>query len=262
VTAGALPSPFEDLAATYDESFTRTLLGGRMRSALWRRLDAAFPAGARVLELGCGTGEDAVHLAAREVSVLATDAAQRMVEEARAKAERSGLAARVETRVLDAGRLDEADLDGPFDGAFSSFGALNCVPDLAPVALGLRRHVRPGGRVLLCLMGRYVPWEWAWFLARGDRRSAFRRLAPGGAEWRGLRVSYPPLRALRRRFAPGFRFVSNRAIGLLVPPTYAGAFAARHPRLTAALDVVERRVEALPPFPALADHVLLELERR
>lgn len=262
MTAGALPSPFEALAATYDETFTRTPLGERMRQALWRRLDAAFPAGARVLELGCGTGEDAVHLAARGVSVLATDAATAMVESARAKAERAGLSGLVEARTLDAALLGETPLDGPFDGAFSSFGALNCVPDLAPVAAGLGRHVRPGGRVLLCLMGRWVPWEWAYFLARGDRRSAFRRLAPEGVEWRGLRVSYPPLGDLRRLFAPGFRFASARAIGLLVPPTYAGAFAARHPRLIAALDRVERRVEALPPFPSLADHVLLELERR
>ena len=30
----------------------------------------------------------------------------------------------------------EIDLDGPFDGAFSNFGALNCVPDLAAVSAG------------------------------------------------------------------------------------------------------------------------------
>ncbi len=262
MTARALPSPFEALAATYDETFTRTLLGERMRNAVRRRLDAAFPPGARVLELGCGTGEDAVHLAARGVRVVATDAAEGMVAATRAKAAGAGLADRVQALRLDAALLEGAGLDGPFDGAFSNFGALNCVPDLAPVARGLARHVQPGGRVLLCFLGRRVPWEWAFFLARGDRRSAFRRLAPGGAEWRGLRVFYPSLPALRRLFAPGFRFASARAIGLLVPPTYAGAFAARHPRLIGALDAVERRVEAIPPFPSLADHVLLELERR
>jgi SAM-dependent methyltransferase len=262
VTAGAVSSPFEALAASYDETFTRSLIGTRMRRAVWRRLDAAFPPGVRVLELGCGTGEDAVHLAARGVAVLATDAAVAMVAAARAKAGREGVADRVTTRTLDAGRLGEADLDGPFDGAFSNFGALNCVEDLAAVATGLSRLVRPGGRVLLCLLGRYVPWEWGWFLARGDRGSAFRRLAPGGVVWRGLRVSYPPLRELRRLFAPGFRFAGATAIGALVPPSYVEDWAARHPRLLAALDAIERRVESLPPFPSLADHVLLELERR
>lgn len=262
MTAGALPSPFEALAASYDETFTSSRIGTRMRRAVWRRLDAAFVPPSRVLELGCGTGEDAVHLAGIGVFVLATDSAEGMVAEARAKVERAGVADRVTTRTLDAGRLDEIDLDGPFDGAFSNFGALNCVPDLAAVSAGLFRHVRPGGRVLLCLMGRYVPWEWGWFIAHGDRKAAFRRLARGGAQWRGLRVGYPRVRDLRRLFSPGFRFLGARAIGVLVPPSYVEGWAARHPRLLAALDAVERRVEALPPFPSLADHVLVELERR
>jgi SAM-dependent methyltransferase len=262
VTAEALPSPFEALAASYDETFTRSRIGTRMRSAVWRRLDAAFVSPARVLELGCGTGEDAVHLAKRGVFVLATDPAEGMVAQARAKVERANVADRVTTRTLDAGRLDETDLDGPFDGAFSNFGALNCVPDLAAVAAGLSRHVRPGGRVLLCLMGRYVPWEWGWYLAHGDRKAAFRRAAKGGAEWRGLRIAYPGVRDLRRLFAPGFRFLGARAIGVLVPPSYVEGWAARHPRLLAGLDAVERRIEAMPPFPSLADHVLVELERR
>ena len=204
MTAGALPSPFEALAASYDETFTSSRIGTRMRRAVWRRLDAAFVPPSRVLELGCGTGEDAVHLAGIGVFVLATDSAEGMVAEARAKVERAGVADRVTTRTLDAGRLDEIDLDGPFDGAFSNFGALNCVPDLAAVSAGLFRHVRPGGRVLLCLMGRYVPWEWGWFIAHGDRKAAFRRLARGGAQWRGLRVGYRRVRALRRLFSPGF----------------------------------------------------------
>ena len=256
------PSPFDDLASTYDETFTRSTAGARMRAAVWRRLDGAFPAGSRILEVGCGTGEDAVHLAARGVFVLATDPAAAMVAEAQAKAAREGLADRVTTRALDAGRLAEADLGSSFDGAFSNFGALNCVPDLSAVSEGLARHVRPGGRVLHCLMGRYVPWEWGWYLARGDRRSAFRRFAAGGTEWRGLRVAYPSLGDLRRLFAPRFRFVGARAVGALVPPSYAEEWIARHPRLLAKLDALERRVEALPPLPSLADHVLLELERR
>ncbi|MFN7989670.1 MAG: class I SAM-dependent methyltransferase [Thermoanaerobaculia bacterium] len=258
---GSTLSPFESLAASYDDTFTRTRIGAAMRRAVWRRLDATFAAPARVLELGCGTGEDAVHLAARGVRVLATDPAAAMVAETRAKAAREGVTDLVATRLLDAASLGPTDLGGPFDGAFSNFGALNCVPDLGAVSEGLARHVRPGGRVLFCLLGRYVPWEWAWFLARGDRRRAFRRLAADGAEWRGLRVSYPPLRALRRLFAPRFRFRGARAIGAFVPPSYVEPWAEGHARLLSALDALERRLEAVPPFPSLADHVLLELER-
>src|SRR5882724_3454272 len=93
-------SPFDALAADYDAAFTRSAVGTLQRRAVWRHLDAAFAPGDRVLELGCGTGEDAVHLGRRGVKVLATDASQEMVEAARRKVDAAGLAAVVEVRRL------------------------------------------------------------------------------------------------------------------------------------------------------------------
>jgi SAM-dependent methyltransferase len=308
-TAGAASSPFDDLAPGYDDAFTRGVLGALLRRPLWQRLDAAFAPGSRVLELGCGTGEDAIHLGGRGVRVLATDAAGGMVAAARRKVAAAGLAERVEVLHLgieELGRLTGARPDGqpgepdgqpgkpdgqpgepdggnrgapesrqsaephdggtpdpPFDGAFSSFGALNCVRDLRRVALDLAALLRPGARLLLCVMGPLVPWEWAWFGLRGEPGKALRRLRPGGAEWRGMIIRYPSIGAAKRAFAPAFRARgAPTALGALLPPTYAEAWAARHPRLLARLDRWERRWEHLPPLPWLADHYLLELERR
>lgn len=261
------PSPFDALAAGYDSAFSASAIGARMRAAVHRRLDARFAPGDRIVDLGCGTGEDAVHLARRGVRVLATDASEEMVAAARRKIDAAGLADRVEARRVGVEEL-AADLEragealGPLDGALSNFGALNCVADLRPVAAGLAAAVRPGGSVFLCLMGPAVPWEWAWFLGHSEPRKAFRRLAPGGAEWRGLSVRYPTPGAVRRAFAPGFSARGVTAVGALLPPTYAEGWAARHPRLLARLDRWERRLESLPPLPWLADHYLLELVRR
>jgi hypothetical protein len=67
---------------------------------------------------------------------------------------------------------------------------------------------------------------------------------------------------MKRTFAPEFQARRNAALGALLPPSYAEPWAARHPRLLARLDRWERRWETLPPLPWLADHYLLELERR
>jgi hypothetical protein len=107
-----------------------------------------------------------------------------------------------------------------------------------------------------------VPWEWGWFLARGQPRKAARRLGRGGSSWCGMTIRYPTIAAMRRAFAPHFLQRRVSAIGALVPPTFAGPWAARHPHLLAALDRWERRVETLPPFTWLADHYLIEFERR
>ena len=262
--AGA--SPFDELASGYDDTFTRGAIGALLRRPLWRRLDAAFAPGSRVLELGCGTGEDAVHLGRRGVRVLATDASPGMVAAARRKVAAAGLAERVEVLQLaieELGGLGRPSGAAPFDGAYSSFGGLNCVGDLRRVGLDLAALLRPGARLLLCVMGPLVPWEWVWFGARGEPGKALRRLRPGGAAWRGMTIRYPTIGTVRRAFAPGFRASgAPAALGALLPPSYAEAWAARHPRLLARLDRWERRWESLPPLPWLADHYLLELERR
>ena len=143
----------------------------------------------------------------------------------------------------------------------SNFGGLNCVADLPGVAVGLAARVRPAGRAVLCVMGPVVPWEVGWFLARGAPGRAFRRLTPGGVEWRGVRVRYPTIGALRRAFRPGFRLRRVSGLGVLVPPPYAEGLAVRHPGLVRALARWEGRLAAVPPLPWLADHYLAELVR-
>lgn len=263
MTAAPAAHPFDALAAGYDEVFSRTPLGERLRRAAWRRVDAAFPEGSRVLELGCGTGEDAVHLARRGVAVVATDPSEPMLSAARAKAGAEALLGRVTFVRLAAEEVEReaASLGAPFDGAFSSFGALNCVADLPSAARGLASVLRPGAPLLLGVMGPFCLAETLRFLARGEPRKAFRRFRRGGVEWRGLRVSYPSPAALGRTLSPAFSITRLGALGALLPPTEAEAWARRHPRLLDRLDRWERRLETAWPLPRIADHYLLELVR-
>jgi SAM-dependent methyltransferase len=254
-------APFDSMAADYDRAFTAGSIGQRMRAAVWRRMDAAFRPGERVLELNCGTGEDAVYLGRRGVRVLATDSSPAMLAVARAKVARAGLAGLVEVAPM---AIEDLAAHGPgvaFDGVLSNFGGLNCVEDLAAVARGLAAVTKPAARALLCVMGPAVPWEWGWYLVHGEPGRAARRLRPGGAWWRGLTIRYPSIGRTRRAFAPYFVQRRVAAIGALVPPSFAEPWAARHPSLLARLDRCERRVETVWPLPWLADHFLIELER-
>ena len=262
IDATTVPSPFDAMAAGYDAGFTHSRIGTLMRSAVTRRLDARFLPGDSVLELNCGTGEDALRLARRGIDVLATDASAAMVEIAHAKATKAGLTQRLHTKQMSIESLAQlAETETQFDGILSNFGGLNCVEDLLPVALAMARILRPNHSALLCLMGPVCVWEWGWYLAHGKPRKAFRRLQPGGTPWRNLRIHYPSVRTLCRTFAPYFSCERVTAIGVLLPPTYAEAWVARHPRLLARLDTWERCVETWPVMAHLADHYLVELRR-
>lgn len=103
------------------------------------RLDAflsALPAGARVLELGCGNGMDAEHMMARGFDIDATDGTPGLVAEARG---RVGNRARVM-------RFDELDADTAYDGVWASASLLH-VPaaDLPDILRRVHQALKPGG---------------------------------------------------------------------------------------------------------------------
>jgi len=254
----AVASAFDAVADGY-ERFTDGVIGRHLRAAVHRRLAARFQAGDRILEINCGTGEDACMLATRGVRVLATDVSPGMLAVARRRLDAAGVADRVDVPCRPIETID-ADL-GAFDGLLSNFGGLNCVAALEDVMPRLARVVRPGGFAICCVMGPCVPWEWAWFLARGRPTTAFRRLRPGGVDWRGVHVRYPGIGTITRAAAPWFVRRRVAAVGCLIPPTYAEAWAARHSTLVGWLARAERRIETVRPCPDLADHYLIEIER-
>lgn len=106
----------------------------------------------RVLELGCGTGTNAVYLARHGWDVTAVDLIDRAVEQAREKAEAEG----VSVRVLqgDATRLDDLGVPGPFDLFFD----LSCYCGIPlhrrdAYAAGLTGRAAPGARLLMFAYG-------------------------------------------------------------------------------------------------------------
>jgi SAM-dependent methyltransferase len=250
---------FDALAEGYDAQFTRTRIGTAMRAAVWTRCAARFRPGFRILEMNCGTGEDACWLAGRGMHVLATDVSPGMIEMSRRKLDQLAKIQAVQLQTLaweQLGTLDAA----PFDGMLSNFGGLNCVADLNGAATSLAGKLKPGAIAILCIMGPRVPWEWLWFLSQGRPSSAFRRLRRRRS-WSGMAIHYPTITDTVMAFAPNFRLLRAAAVGALLPPPYTESALGRYPRLLAALERLERRWEVRWPLPQLADHYLLELER-
>lgn len=247
-------------ANTYDQIFPETLVGKAQRDAVWRKLERVFQSGQRILELNCGTGIDAVHLAERGIRVLACDLSPRMIELAVRRSRAANMTNLAAFRVMpteDIARLVE---QGPFDGAFSNFSGLNCVEDLSSVALSLARLLRPGAQALICMVGRIAPWEIAWHLGRGEARKAMRRLRPFSEDPR-VKAHYPPVRAIARAFAPEFRLRSWQGIGVAVPPSCLEPWARRFPKLLKCLAQADRWLALCPGVRGLADCVLLHFER-
>jgi len=143
---------------------------GKPQPAFVRLADAGEIAGP-VLDCGCGTGEQALMLAARGLEVLGIDIAPAAIEAATAKAEQRGLS--VDFEVADALALDRLGrtfatiLDS---GVFHTFSD----EDRPRYVASLASDLRPGGVLhLLCFSeetaGDYGPRR----VTRTELRDAF-----------------------------------------------------------------------------------------
>lgn len=255
---------FDRMAPSYDDSFTRSLIGTAQRNAVWDVLLRAFRPGDRVLELNCGTGEDALFLARLGMSIVACDASTKMLEVAKLRKAGTSVKASVDFRLLRNEDLEVLSGAEVFDGALSNFSGLNCVADLRPVAKALGKLVRKGGNVVVCVSTRICLWEIAWYVARANFAKAFRRV--GGetiAQLDGIDVTvrYPTIREMRHAFAPWFRVRAVRAVGLFVPPSYVENWAQRHRKMLRFLEGMDRIFSAWLVFRGIGDHVLVEFVR-
>jgi ubiquinone/menaquinone biosynthesis C-methylase UbiE len=256
---------FDGVAPDYDGPLGNNTIIQRMRGVLWRTVAKRCPRGARLLDVGCGTGLDAVHFARLGYHMLAIDSSPAMVARTRERVDWAGVGAKVRVELLDLHRLDQ--LAGEcFTCIYSDLGPLNCALDLPKVSRACRTLLNSEGSIVASLIGRFCPWEIAYFCARLQFRRAFVRLRPGlvPVPLRGERVwtRYMTPLEFYRAFAADFKLTRYRALGLVSPPPYLGSVDARFPTISTVLGRIDNRVSALPLTRDVGDHFLMVLTKR
>mgnify|MGYP001177782838 CR=1 FL=1 len=238
---------FDHIAGSYDKTFTETATGRGQRAIVQDYLENKINAGASVLELNCGTGEDAVWLAKHGAQVLATDVSAEMVAITSGKTRQAGLSHLIRTEILDIRALTKERLNAKFDLVLSNFGGLNCLSPDEMRAFGtvLPHLLKPGGLFVAVVMSRFCWWETLYFLLKGRRRAAFRRLSVEAVEARlDERASIPvwyfsPLEF--RRFFPDLHVRTVQPVGFWLPPSYLDPLVADKPRLLEILNFSEQK---------------------
>ncbi len=254
---------FDRLASTYDD-----LVSGDTFQHQRDRTHAAFrrwiKPGFRVLEIGCGTGIDTEFLAGIGARIVACDPSEEMLSRTKRRLAVAGVGDRA--GILSCGLqelpqfLDALDHSQGFDAIVSNFGALNCVPSLQPLGVVGCRHLRPGGAVILGLIGRTCLWETVYFTARGEHaKAARRREANVAVAVAGIDVPTFYHRPGDVHMCLGDDFTLDAAIGLgvIVPPPFLERRWQQLPGvIRRAAAGVERVAAAWPLLNQLGDHTL------
>jgi SAM-dependent methyltransferase len=257
---------FDSVAADYDGPRGNNDLIQDMRREMWRWLEDIFPAESRLIDLGCGTGLDAVHLAAKGYRVVATDWSPQMVERTRVRAGIHSVSEQVTALNVGAQELEKLDQPGSFDGAYSNLGPLNCVPDLREVSRQCARLLKPGGSLAFTVIGRFCPWEIVHYLRSGRWARAKIRFARGvvpvGMNNHTIWTRYYGPKEFYRAFEAEFSLTHFRGLCVFAPPPYLTAVRDKHPRLHQWLWRLDRHLAGLPLLRGAGDHFLIVMKKK
>jgi SAM-dependent methyltransferase len=199
---------FDAKAATWPSKYAPD---GRLAGRLTRLAGAVayhVPAGGSVLDLGCGTGELAITIAAAGMQATGCDISPEMLHRA-AAADQSGAADWVQ---LDPGWRRLPFASEAFDAVVAA-SVLEYVDDPMAVLRECCRVLRPGGVMLCTVPNPRHPVRWLeWLLGVADRVPVVRT---SGLQWPKLDGYLTYLRISRQRHSPRWWHSTAARAGLL-----------------------------------------------
>ena len=230
-------------------------------------LRATFPAGSHLVELGCGTGTEALALAKQGCRVFALDISPNMIERARAKARAAGLADRatfVVGRTADVAELVRPSTPSSYDGAYANF-SLTFEEDLRSLGASLAAILRPGAFFVCTLPNRLVLSEVLVYGALLRFRHVLWRFAtPLRKEVHGVMLeihAYSPWQ-IREAFDPWFELRRTMGVPVFVPPVYLHPQYRRLGDARRVLEGLDARLAGRFPWNRLGEHTLFVFRRK
>jgi SAM-dependent methyltransferase len=257
-----LEAEFDNVADDYDRHITGNRMNRLLRDRSLAHLREVFADRHRLLEVGCGSGMETLTLLRDGHEIVAVDISARMLDVVRAKAEREGLGERLRTlklRARDLGDLRATGWESGIDGAYSTYGALNCEPDLRPTAAAFAHLLPAGAPLVVGVYNRWCLFEiLGYSLSLQGHRALGRRTNPVlvGSSRFCIDVYAYSVPDVDRLLGPWFERVRLEGVPVVLPPsdltTYSEKFARHFDRLAGFDAAVGRRW----PWNRLGDHFL------
>lgn len=259
--------PFDHIA-TVDSLFARSVIGQLQRKQVWRYLEKITPQlkGLEILELNCGTSEDAMLFSEKGFNIIATDVSEEMLKVTVQKANQFSMQNKISSQYLDLDTFDETVFDKKFDLVFSNFGGLNCInpESLQRLLRKIPSILAPGGRFVGVVMPKFCLWESSCLMFRFRFKKAFRRSTSDEVivDMQGTKIKtwyYTPGQ-IKKWSQKKFKLIRTIPIGFAIPPTYLEPYFSRRKNLLLQLNRLEKKIDHLSFLSGMSDHFLIDLQ--
>jgi ubiquinone/menaquinone biosynthesis C-methylase UbiE len=222
--------------------------------------------GSLMLELNCGSGEDAIFFAEKGFTVHATDISTGMLEVLKQKINGRFYEHKISIEQCSFTELEFLKLKKPFDYVYSNFGGLNCTGDLEKVLNSLDGVVKPGGVVTLVIISKFCLWE-TLLLFKGKFRTALRRfLSAKGrkahVEGSFFKCWYYSPSFIKKNLQARFEFLNLEGLCTIVPPSYIENFAGKYPKAFSFLVDKENKLKATWPWNLAGDYFIISFRKK
>jgi ubiquinone/menaquinone biosynthesis C-methylase UbiE len=260
-----MKSDFDKAAQNYDTTFTNSVIGKLQRNLVYQQLDEFLieSRAKKILEINCGTGEDAIWLAQQHFEVTATDISEKMIAIAKSKSNLEN----VNFKQADITTIDIDFENQNFDFLFSNFGGLNCLStiELASFFKNASELLYEKGQMVLVIMPKNTLWEQSYFLLKLDFKNAFRRkkeVAIANVDGEKVTTYYYNPKDIVNLANGFFEIKQYKPIGFFVPPSYLEPFFKNKPKLISFLNRLEHSIKNQSWLSKYADHYLIVLQKR
>lgn len=254
---------FDSYAKTYDVHFTYSLIGKMQRRQVYRHANnSACLYNKNILEINCGTGEDALWLAKQNSTVLATDISKAMLDLAKSKS----LGFNIEFKQIEAQEIEQL-IPKKFQSIFSNFGGLNCLSpeQLEKFSSGCSALQEQGNYIVLVIMGTNCLWERLYFKFIGKTEKSNRRKQTKGVgtiiQSQYFKTYYYSPEQIKKLFQKDYHHINTKPIGFFVPPSYLETYFVKRKMLLKILGFLDW----LLPFSILsnyADHYIILFQKK
>ena len=257
---------FSGQAPIFDEIYGEDTIINYKRERVRRHVMRRAKPASSMLELNCGTGEDAIYFAGRGFKVHATDISAGMLYQLVQKVGSQQKNKRISYELCSYTNLAELKHKGPYDLVFSNFAGLNCTGELDKVLASLSALLNPGGLVTLVILPKFCLWE-ALLVFRGKFRTAFRRFFSSNGrkarvEGTNFKCWYYNPSYVIKRMRRDFELVGLEGLCTVVPPSYIEGFAEKHPKAYAFLRKWENRLKTKWPWRVIGDYYIISFRKR